>query len=169
MSPLALFWMVLKASLFSTGGFGNVPTIHADVVGGGIASESTFAESLAVGQISPGPNGLWVVSLGYLLSRWWGAILATIAIALPPLLVIWIERQYRKIHKHPAVEGFVRGLSLAVVGNFAVVMIGLFLGFKNDTLAVAVCVIAFLAVMSKRVPVLIVILGSAAFGILVGR
>jgi len=62
--PLLYFWLILKASLFSTGGNGNLPSIHADMLARGWATERHFAEALAIGQIRPGPNGLWVVCLG---------------------------------------------------------------------------------------------------------
>ena len=66
MNPLLLFWLLLKGSLFSTGGMGNVPILHADLLARGWSSDRQFAESMAIGQITPGPNGLWVISLGYL-------------------------------------------------------------------------------------------------------
>lgn len=95
---------------------GNLPSLHADLLARGWATEQQFAESLVIGQVAPGPNGLWVISLGYLTGGWRGAILALIAINLPPLLVLMVDQLYRRVKNHPAVEGFARGLSLAVVG-----------------------------------------------------
>jgi len=86
--PLTYFWLLLKASLFSTGGTGNLPSLHADLLARGWANEQQFAESLAIGQISPGPSGLWVISLGYLVDGLRGAVLTLIAISLPPLVVL---------------------------------------------------------------------------------
>jgi chromate transporter len=162
-----MFLLVLRSSLLSTGGFGNVPALHTDLVGGGVTTEATFAQALAVGQISPGPNGLWVVSLGYLVSGWWGALAATIAVLLPPLLVLVVERVYYRAQDHPAVEGLIRGLSLAVVGVFLVVMGRLVGTFRHDNLALAAAVLACGLGLSKKVPVLWVILGAAGFGIVV--
>ena len=65
-NPLIYFLLFLKASLFSTGGFSNLPSLHQDLLANGWAKESYFGQSIAIGQISPGPNGLWVISLGYL-------------------------------------------------------------------------------------------------------
>src|SRR5919199_5429647 len=75
---LIYFWLMLKASFFATSGTGNIPSLHADLLARGWATERQFAESLAVGQISPGPSGLWVVSLGYLTAGLPGALLALI-------------------------------------------------------------------------------------------
>src|SRR5438128_4040360 len=104
---------------------GNVPSLHDDLISMEWSNERQFAESLAVGQVAPGPNGLWVISQGYLMGGTGFALIALAAIILPPLFVLVLERVYSRIRRHPVVEGLVRGLSLAVVGVFAVVLVGL--------------------------------------------
>jgi len=123
--PFTYFWILLKASLFSTGGTGNLPSIHADLLARGWATDRNFAEALAIGQISPGPNGLWVICLGYLTDGIRGALLATLAISLPPMLVLAVAALHRRVGDHPAMQGFVRGLGLAVCGVFLIVVIRL--------------------------------------------
>ena len=70
---LALFWIMLRAALLSTTGTGNLPIVHQDLLSRGWATDRQFAESLAIGQISPGPTGLWVISLGYFVGGLRGA------------------------------------------------------------------------------------------------
>lgn len=165
MSLGALFGLMLKASLFSTGGTGNVPSLHADLTARGWATEGEFAQALAVGQVSPGPNGLWVVSLGFLTAGIGGAAVALLAATLPPLLILVVEHLYRKVQHHPLVEGFVRGLGLAVVGIFAVVLVRLLgsAGWGVRTVVLALASIALGA--TRRVPVVVILLGAAAAGI----
>ena len=122
---LLYFWLFLKASLFSTGGIGNLPSLHADLLARRWATNQQFAEALTIGQLSPGPNGLWVVSLGYLSGGLVGSLLALLALTLPPLLILAVERGYRRVQHHPAAEGFVAGLTLAVAGVFAVALSGI--------------------------------------------
>src|ERR1700732_2308669 len=86
-NPFIYFLLFLKASLFSTGGFSNLPSLHQDLLANGWAVEVDFGQSIAIGQISPGPNGLWVISMGYLTYGYLGAFLALIAITIPALLV----------------------------------------------------------------------------------
>ncbi len=83
-NPLLYLLLFLKASLFSSGGFSNLPSLHQDLLSNGWATEAEFGQALAIGQISPGPNGLWVISLGYLTGGYLGALLALIAITVPP-------------------------------------------------------------------------------------
>jgi chromate transporter len=161
LNPVTFFLLALKASLFSTGGLGNVPSLHADLLSRGWATERSFAESLAVGQVSPGPNGLWVVSLGYLLGGVWGTLAAVVAICMPPFFILAVERLYRRVQHHPAVEGFVRGLSLCVVGVFVVVLWGLMKGNVVDLRSVLITVASLGLGATRRVPV-VVIIGLAA-------
>ncbi|RYG36258.1 chromate transporter [bacterium] len=166
LSPVLYFWIVLKASLLSTGGFGNLPSIHSDLLERNWATERTFVESLAVGQISPGPNGLWVVSLGYMVDGWQGALVSTLAIMLPPFLLLAIDRIYRKVQHHDAVEGFMRGLGLAVIGVVSVVLWGFMSseGFNVKTLAIAGGAVGL--GLLKKVPVAGIILGAGLLGTL---
>ena len=165
---LLYFWLFLKASLFSTGGYGSLPSLHADLLPRHLATDRQFAESLTLGQLSPGPNGLWVVSLGYLTGGLPGSLLALLALSLPPLLILAIERGYRRVQDHPAAEGFVSGLSLAVSGVFAVALSGILhsAGFslRTGTLAAAAIVLA----LTRRVP-LFGIIGLAGLAGIVWR
>jgi chromate transporter len=161
MDFLTYFWLFLKASLFSTSGMGNLPSLHNDLIARGWATERQFVESLAVGQVSPGPSGLWVISLGYLTAGLPGAMLACVAICIPPLFVLLLDRLYRRIGAHPAVQGFVRGLGLAVVGVFVVVLGNLLISNGLDTLSLLIVAGSIVLMLTKRVP-LLVLLGLAA-------
>ncbi len=115
-NPLLYFLLFLKASLFSSGGFSNLPSLHQDLIANGWAVDADFGESIAIGQISPGPNGLWAICLGYLTYGYVGATLALVAITLPALLVLVISSVYNRIQQQRWVEGLMRGISLAVLG-----------------------------------------------------
>ncbi len=114
MNPAILFGLMLKAALFSFSGTGNVPILYADLLARGWATDRQFAEALAIGQVSPGPTGLWVISLGYLVDGPRGALIALLAIVIPPVAVLAVDRIYARVQDRPAVEGFVWGLGLAV-------------------------------------------------------
>jgi chromate transporter len=164
--PLTLFWIMFRAALLSTTGTGNLPIVHQDLLARGWATDRQFAESLAIGQISPGPTGLWVISLGYLVGGVRGAALTTVAISLPPLLVLLlVHGLYRRWGHHPATQGFVRGLGLAVVGIFVFVLTGIMntAGWTVTNLMITIGAIALGA--TRRVPVVVVLVLAAIVGI----
>ncbi len=115
-NPIIYFLLFLKASLFSSGGFSNLPSLHQDLIADGWATNAEFGQSIAIGQISPGPNGLWVISLGYFTYGYVGALLALIAMTIPPLLVLVVSAGYARIEHRRWVQGAMYGVSLAVVG-----------------------------------------------------
>jgi len=161
-----LFWVMFKAALLSTSGAGNLPIVHQDLMAKGWATDHQFAESLAIGQISPGPSGLWVISLGYLVGGLQGAAVTLLAITLPPLLIlVLVHGFYRRWGGHPATQGFVRGLSLAVSGIFLVVLGGI-LNNAGWTLTHVLIVIGAMALgATQRVPVILVLLLAGVAGI----
>ena len=163
---LSLFWIMLRAALLSTSGTGNLPIVHEDLLSRGWATDRQFAESLAIGQISPGPTGLWVISLGYLVGGLRGAALTLLAITLPPLLaLVLVHGLYRRWGHHPAIQGFVRGLGLAVAGVFVIVLTGIMntAGWNAANLIIALGAIVLGA--TRRVPILAVLLLAAIAGI----
>lgn len=114
--PLVYFLLFLKASLFSTGGLGNLPSLHQDLIARGWAVDADFGHSIVIGQLSPGPTGLWVISLGYLTYGVTGALLSLVAVIIPALVVLLIAAGYRRIAEWRWIQGAMRGVSLAVVG-----------------------------------------------------
>ena len=162
---LIYFALLFKASLFSFGGTGNVPILREDLLARHWADDRQFGEALAIGQVSPGPTGLWVISLGYITAGWRGAVLALVAITIPPMAVLAIERLYRMISHHDAVEGFVRGVSVAVVGIFVVVLGHVFATAGINVRSAVVTVSSLLLALTRRVPVIAILVLGALVGI----
>jgi chromate transporter len=163
---LTYFWIFLKASLLSTGGLGNLPFLHQDLLALAWARESDFLTALAVGQVSPGPTGLWSISLGYLTLGWPGAALALAALSLPPLLTVGVAALYSRMETQPLVQNFTRGLSLGVVGLTLAVAWSLARSTIVDWREVAIAIGALGLAVSKRVPVLLILVLSALAGCL---
>ena len=161
--PFVLFLLFLKASLLSTGGLGNLPSLHEDLLSRHLASESDFGAALAVGQVTPGPTGLWVVSLGFLVAGWTGAAIAAGAAMLPPLLIIPVEMLHRRWSGLAEVREFVRGLTLAIGAVVPVVLLRIVgaHGFDVPTLAI-LAGSAGLAATQRVPPVVVLVLAGAA-------
>jgi chromate transporter len=166
MDILTFFWIFLKASLFSIGGSGNLPFLHADLIPMDWAKESDFVNAMAVGQVSPGPSGLWSVSLGYLIFGWAGAGLALAAVSLPPLLAIVVVYFYDRVQKYMAVQYFSRGLALGVAGLGLAVTLGLARSTVNDWFGVLIMLLSAGMAMSKKVPVIVILVLAAAAGMI---
>jgi chromate transporter len=156
-NPFLYFLLFLKASLFSTGGFSNLPSLHQDLLGNGWAREADFGQSIAIGQISPGPNGLWVISLGYLTYGYLGALLALLAIILPALLVLLVAAGYARIERQAWVQGAMQGVSLAVVGILLTVVWTILHQPGVDWRGLLIALGAFGLALSRKVSVLLIL------------
>src|SRR5712671_5819958 len=151
-NPLIYFLLFVKASLFSSGGFSNLPSLHQDLIANGWATEADFGQSIAIGQISPGPNGLWVISLGYLTYGYLGAFFA--------LVVLLVSAGYSRIENRTWVQGAMHGISLAVIGLLLAVVWTILRQPGVDWKGLLIAVGAFGLALSRKVNIL-VILGLA--------
>ncbi len=156
-NPLIYFLLFLKASLFSTGGFSNLPSLHQDLIANGWANEADFGQSIVIGQVSPGPNGLWVISLGYFTYGYLGAFLALVAITIPPLLVLAISSGYSHIEHQAWVRGAMQGVSLAVVGLLLTVVWTILRQPGVDWKGLLIAAGAFGLALSRKVHLLLIL------------
>ncbi len=167
--PLTYLLLFLKASLFSSGGFSNLPSLHQDLIGNGWAKEANFGQSIAIGQISPGPNGLWVISLGYLTYGYLGALFALIAITIPPLLVLVIASVYTHIEHQKRVQGAMYGVSLAVIGLLLTVCWTILYQPGVDWKGLLIATGAFGLALSRKVNILLILALAGLAGYLFYR
>ncbi|MGE5222915.1 MAG: chromate transporter [Omnitrophica WOR_2 bacterium] len=170
MNAFIYFWVFLKASLLSTGGLGNLPFLNKDLLALGWAKPADFVTALAVGNVSPGPTGLWSISLGYLTFGWIGAFLALVALSLPPILILVVSAFYHRIERHSVVQDFTRGLTLGVVGLTLAVSLGLASSSAiTDWRGIMIALCALGLALSKKMPVILIIGLAALAGILLYR
>jgi chromate transporter len=87
LAALALHFALL--SLMAIGGVSSIlPDMQRYVVEANHwLSDRQFADIYALGQAAPGPNMMFVTLLGWQLSGWSGAFVATLALIFPPILL----------------------------------------------------------------------------------
>src|SRR5205807_7187778 len=104
-------------SALSLGGLSSLPLLRGDLVGTGIATDQQVVQAIAIGRISTGPNGLYIVSLGFLVGGVVGATLALAAATLPPLVIVPITALARRWLVATPGGGLVRGFLAATAGS----------------------------------------------------
>ena len=166
MNWILFFWVVLKSVLFSTGGFGPFPSLHTDFIAQGWASEKQFSEALSIGQITPGPNGLWVVSLCYLVAGLKGAILSCIALDLPPLLILIVRHFYNRIGHHPATQGLLDGVVLVITSFSVIILARMLLSTGIHIGMIAIAIISGILAISRRVSINIILIVAVLMGLI---
>lgn len=114
MTLLALYWVLLKATLFSFSGFGSLPQVRADlVVERRVITDEQLNRAVLVARMTPGPMGVYIVSVGYEANGVPGAAMGWLAMATPALLVVPILFVAGRIASHPRASGAINALILA--------------------------------------------------------
>lgn len=167
MDWLSFFLTLLKAILFSSGGNGPLPSLHTDFIGNGWATQGQFSDSLTIGQITPGPSGFWVISFCFLVAGWRGAVLSCVALLLPPLLILLIQRGYRRVAGFPATQGVLDGVVLVISTFGFIVSLQIFLGNGVDALTVAVAAVSAALALSRKISTNWILLAALAVGFFV--
>ena len=165
-----LFLFFLKAGAFVFGsGLAIVPFLYGGVVGQfHWLTERQFVDAVAVAMITPGPVVITAGFVGYLVAGPVGAVLAALAVFVPPyLIVISSAPYYRRFAKNPQVKAFVQGVTAAAVG--AIAGAAFILGRRSlidlPTVSIAVLTFALLSVKKIRISEPILILAAGVAGL----
>lgn len=116
---LGLFAQFLLLSLLSIGGYATVlPDAHRALVDErGWLDEAGFSQSVALGQVVPGPNFLVFGMLGWSAAGWAGVVACLGGILLPSsLLVARVSPWVRTHREHPWLRAFQVGSAPLVLG-----------------------------------------------------
>lgn len=162
-------------SLVFGGGHVVLPLLQAEVVPPGWVDGDTFLAGYGAVQAVPGPMFTFAGYLGAVATpgggtpgNWWGGLVALIAVFLPSFLILTAALPYwQELRTKPALRTALAGVNAAVVGLLLAVFIdpvlrSSVLGITDVTIvAVGVALLA-----SRRVPVWLIVVLSAAAGTL---
>jgi chromate transporter len=163
--PLShLFLVIMIASLFSFGGLGSLPVLENQLSSNGVSPDAVVLPALAVGNISPGPNGLYLIAASYFIGGVKGSLVACIAVTAPPFLVVAVERARQRLIHLPRFRAMLRSLALAVVALLVVTDWSLVQHAATGPLAVTVMVVGTVMLLF-RAPPLVGVAGAIAVGI----
>jgi chromate transporter len=149
------------------GGFVMIPLLETELVHNHHwLTDRTFADAMALGQVTPGPVVMSATFIGYTIAGLAGALLATAAVFLPAGLMIWlIATQVERFRASVPLQGFLRGVQPAVVGLMLAAAVAIARGGVTGWPQAAVALIALVAVGSGRVAPMWIMLSAAALGI----
>src|SRR5438270_6138390 len=168
---MTVFFFFLKAGAFVFGsGLAIVPFLYGGVVGGfHWLTERQFLDAVAVAMITPGPVVITSGFIGYLVAGPLGAFAATLAVFLPPyLLVVFGAPYYRRFAKNRQVKAFVQGVTAAAVGAIAGAAIILTKRAVMDFPTVLIAVVSLLLLLRfKKISEPMIILAAGIVGMTV--
>ena len=117
MNVLLLYLLLLKASVTSFSGMGSLPMVRNDfVVERHLLTDRELNMAVVAGRTGPGPFGLYLVCVAYLVGGIPGACAGFLALITPAFLVIPVMSWLGKRADIPRVRSAIRGLLLASAG-----------------------------------------------------
>jgi chromate transporter len=167
MNVVVLYFLLLKATLTSFSGLASLPMIRSDfVVHYHLLTDRQLSTAVAAGRLGPGPLGIYVVSVGYLVAGVPGACAGWLAMITPAFLIIPMLRFLGKRTEHPRIRSITRTVLLAGAGLMAGAAAPLARDAVTGPLMLAILVASLLLIVLTRVDTLWIMLGAAITGLL---
>ncbi len=170
MEILKFFWTVFYINLFTIGGgYVMLPLLQREIVDHyHWLSNKEFIDSIAVGQVTPGPLTIMNAFIGYKIFGFWGALGAVVSSYLPSLVVVTIaSHYYLKFKSSGIVRAVFQGIRPAVIGLLAAVAITLGRVSIADMPAGLIAAGAFAILAFTKIEPTFVILGAGVAGALI--
>jgi chromate transporter len=166
MNLFLLYLLLFKAVITSFSGMASLPIVRDDfVVKRHVLTDRQLNTAIVAGRTGPGPNGLYLVSVGYFAAGLPGALAALIALITPAFLIIPLMSWIGAYAKLPRIRGAIRAVILASAGLLIAASIPLTRDAATAPLAVVIVVISFIVLAFTRVETWWVMLGAAAVGL----
>jgi chromate transporter len=171
---IGIFWSFLKMGLVVFGsGYVLVAFLGSELVAPGYISQQELLDAIAIGQLTPGPVFTTATFLGYLIAGIPGAVVATVGIFLPAVVLVGLAHPFLpRIRANADLSAAIDGLNAAAVGLIGASAVllardALLVDGGLDLLAVALALAAFLALLWGRVGPVPLLLAGAVVGLLV--
>lgn len=166
-SPLlaTLAGIMFKVGLISFGGgYVMIPVLQWEVVDRlGWLSLQQFLDGILLSYVTPGPLIILAAFVGFLTSGFLGAVVATLAIFLPPILIILaLAPIFQPVRAAVWMRRIIQGVLDALVGMLALVTVQLGAAAVTDLKTLGMMGAAALALMVLDLHLLWVIAGAAA-------
>ncbi len=166
MNLFLLYLLLFKAVITSFSGMASLPIVRDDfVVKRHVLTDRQLNTAIVAGRTGPGPNGLYLVSVGYFAAGLPGALAALIALITPAFLIIPLMSWIGAYAKLPRIRGAIRAVILASAGLLIAASIPLTRDAATAPLAVVIVVVSFVVLAFTRVETWWVMLGAAAVGL----
>jgi chromate transporter len=166
MNLFLLYGLLLKATLTSFSGLGSLPMVRNDlVVERKLLTDRQLNTAVVAGRTGPGPNGLYLVSVGYYAGGIPGAAVGLLALITPAFFILPMMRWVGRRAEHPRVRSAIRAVVLASAGLLLSASVPLARDAIKGPLPLGIVLVSFAVLALTKVDTVWVVLGGAAVGL----
>ena len=168
-SNSAIFWTFLKiGAVWFGGGYVLFGLLDNELVVNGLLSSQQLIDSIAAGQISPGPLFSSVTFIGWQMNGFTGALLATAGIFIPSLLFVGLLNPLiPRMRNSRILSAFLDAVNVASIAIIIAVLIAMgretLIQWRTIVIAVVSLAVTF---GFKRLNIVFVVIGGALMGYL---
>ena len=157
----------ISLTLFG-GGYVFIPYLDKIIVDQlGWLTQREFIDSIAMGQITPGPILITATFIGYKINGLLGAFLSTLSIFLPSsVVIIFFSRVYYFIKKNSTVKLIINGFKIGIIG--LICYSGYVIMFKQqetfNLYSMVLCGLTFIILNKTKVHPIFLIISAGLIG-----
>jgi len=166
MNLFLLYLVLLKGTMTAFAGLASLPVIQdALVFHYHVLTDKQLNEAVVITRSTPGPVGLYIVSVGYFVAGVPGAIAGWAAMATPALLIIPLVHFVGRRLEHPRVKGVLQTVVIASAGLLLAAAIPLARDALTDPVTVVIALVSLVLLLTTKIDTLWIILGAAVISL----
>jgi chromate transporter len=162
MNIVLLYVLLLKGTITAFAGLASLPVVQDSlVIQRHVLTATQLNEAVVITRSTPGPVGLYVVSVGYFVEGIPGAIAGWLAMITPAVLIIplvhFVGRRMEKLR----VKSILQTVVVASAGLLLAAAIPLARDAFTDPLAVGIAAVSLTLLLTTKLDTLWIVLGAA--------
>ena len=166
MNFLELYLVLLKGTVTAFAGLASLPAVQeALVVQHHVLTDAQLNQAVVITRSTPGPVGLYVVSVGYFVSGLPGAIAGWLAMITPALLIIPLVQFAGRNVEQPRIKAALQTVVIASAGLLLAAAIPLGRDALTDPVTIAIAMVSFGLLLATHLDTLWIILGAAVISV----
>jgi chromate transporter len=162
MNIVLLYLLLLKGTVTAFAGLASLSVIQTSLVDSyHVLTNEQLNEAVVITRSSPGPVGLYVVSVGYFVAGLPGAVAGWLAMITPALLIIPLVHFVGRKMNHPRVRSVLQTVVIASAGLLLAAAIPLGKDGLTGPVTIAIAAACFVLLLTTKVDTLWMVLVAA--------
>lgn len=166
MNIFVFYLLLLKGTLTAFAGLASLPVVQDElVIQRHVLTDKQLNEAVVITRSTPGPVGLYVVSVGYFVAGVPGAIAGWLAMITPAVLIIPLLHFARRKIEHPRAKSILQTVVVASAGLLLAAAIPLAKDALTDPITDAIALVSLVLLFATKCDALWIILGAAVISL----
>jgi chromate transporter len=166
MNIVLLYLLLLKGTITAFAGLASLPVIQdALVFQHHVLTDKQLNEAVVITRSTPGPVGLYIVSVGYFVAGAPGAIAGWLAMITPAFLIIPLVAFAGRRMEHPRIKNVLETVVIASAGLLLAAAIPLSQDALTDPVTIGIAVVSLALLLLTEIDTLWIILAASVISL----